>query len=89
MSTASDYVLGTHQVEITRLGLQHQVWRPYVLDAWSRAGMSRGSKVVDFGGPPAVRYESAAAKQMTPRTMHSAPATRLHPMRSLSSRLPK
>jgi hypothetical protein len=34
-------------------------------------------------------YESVAAKQMTPRTMHSAPATRLQPMRSLSNRLPK
>src|SRR6202453_5155250 len=53
MSSARDYVLGTHQAEITRLGLQHQVWRPYVLDAWARAGMTRGSNVIDFGAGPA------------------------------------
>jgi hypothetical protein len=52
MSSARDYVLGTHQAEIDRLGLQHQVWRPHMLDAWSRAGMTRGSKVIDFGAGP-------------------------------------
>jgi ubiquinone/menaquinone biosynthesis C-methylase UbiE len=52
MPIARDYVLGTHQAEINRLGLQHQVWRPYVLDAWNRAGMTRGSKVIDFGAGP-------------------------------------
>jgi SAM-dependent methyltransferase len=60
MSTASDYVLGTHQAEITRLGLQHQVWRPYVLDAWSRAGMTRGSKVIDLGAGPGHATADAA-----------------------------
>jgi ubiquinone/menaquinone biosynthesis C-methylase UbiE len=60
MPTAKDYVLGTHQAEITRLGLQHQVWRPYVLDAWSRAGMTRGSKVIDFGAGPGYATMDAA-----------------------------
>jgi SAM-dependent methyltransferase len=60
MSTATDYVLGTHQGEIDRLGLQHQVWRPHVLDAWSRAGMTRGSKVIDFGAGPGYATMDAA-----------------------------
>ena len=49
MTLDSDYVLGTHDEEIARLGIQHQVWRPHMLDAWARAGMTRGSRVVDFG----------------------------------------
>ena len=60
MPTASDYVLGTHQAEITRLGLQHHVWRRYVLDAWSRAGMTPGSKVIDFGAGPGYAMMDAA-----------------------------
>src|ERR1700685_1425157 len=43
----NDYVLGTHDGEISRLGLQHRVWRPHMLDAWMRAGMTTGSRVVD------------------------------------------
>jgi SAM-dependent methyltransferase len=60
MSIARDYVLGTHQAEIDRLGLQHQVWRPQILDAWSRAGMTRGSKVIDFGAGPGYATMDAA-----------------------------
>lgn len=47
-----DYLLGTHDVEIQRLGLQHRVWRPWVLDAWRRAGITLGSRVVDAGAGP-------------------------------------
>jgi SAM-dependent methyltransferase len=47
-----DYVLGTHDDEITRLGLQHRVWRPRVLDAWRRAGFSVGQSLVDVGSGP-------------------------------------
>jgi ubiquinone/menaquinone biosynthesis C-methylase UbiE len=57
---SSDYILGTHRAEIARLGLQHQVWRPYVLDAWSRAGMTRGSNVIDFGAGPGYATMDAA-----------------------------
>jgi SAM-dependent methyltransferase len=52
MTHDTDYVLGTHNEEIARLALQHQVWRPHMLDAWARAGMTRGSRVVDFGAGP-------------------------------------
>ena len=47
-----DYVLGTHDAEIERLGLQHRVWRPYALDAWRRAGITVGQRVIDFGAGP-------------------------------------
>ena len=48
----SDYILGTHDEEVARLGLQHRVWRTVALDCWSRAGITAGSKVVDVGAGP-------------------------------------
>ncbi len=47
-----DYVLGTHDAEIERLGLQHLVWRPMAIAAWRRAGITRGSRVLDIGAGP-------------------------------------
>lgn len=47
-----DYVLGTHDEEIARLGLQHRVWRPTVLACWQRVGITVGSKVLDVGAGP-------------------------------------
>ena len=31
-SKERDYVLGTHDQELERLGVQHRAWRPVVLD---------------------------------------------------------
>jgi SAM-dependent methyltransferase len=47
-----DYVLGTHDEEVERLGLQHRVWRPQMLDAFRRAGIGPGASVVDVGAGP-------------------------------------
>lgn len=47
-----DYVLGTHSEELARLGLQHRVWRPVVLDCWQRAGITVGKHVLDVGAGP-------------------------------------
>ena len=47
-----DYVLGTEDDEVARLGLQHRVWRPRMLDAWARAGINEGQTVIDVGCGP-------------------------------------
>lgn len=52
MATDRDYILGTHEEEISRLGLQHDVWRPVVLDCWKRAGITAGKRVLDIGAGP-------------------------------------
>lgn len=52
MTQERDYVLGTHDEEIERLGLQHRVWRPRALDAWRRAGFTVGQTLLDIGSGP-------------------------------------
>ena len=52
MTTEKDYVLGTHDDEVARLGLQNAVWRPRATDAWGRAGITAGQIVVDLGCGP-------------------------------------
>jgi SAM-dependent methyltransferase len=52
MSGERDYVLGTHDKEVERLGLQHRVWRERALDAWHRAGFRAGQTIIDVGCGP-------------------------------------
>jgi SAM-dependent methyltransferase len=52
MAADRDYVLGTHEEELSRLGLQHRVWRSVVLDCWQRAGITVGKRVLDLGAGP-------------------------------------
>ena len=52
MISAKDYVLGTHDEEIARLGLQHRAWQPCVLAAWRSAGIGVGQTVLDVGCGP-------------------------------------
>src|SRR5881394_1878668 len=51
-SKERDYVLGTHDEELERLGVQHRAWRPVVLDCWKAAGVTSGSRVLDVGAGP-------------------------------------
>ena len=52
MAAERDYVLGTHEEELARLGVQHRDWRPVVLDCWQRAGITVGKRVLDVGAGP-------------------------------------
>lgn len=52
MTADRDYMLGTHDDENARLGLQHRVWRPRCLDAWRRAGFTVGQTLLDIGCGP-------------------------------------
>jgi SAM-dependent methyltransferase len=52
VSDDRDYVLGTHDEELERLGLQHRVWRPHVLECWAKAGVTVAKKVIDVGAGP-------------------------------------
>lgn len=52
MPEGDDYVLGTHDDELLRLGLQHRVWRPVVSACWQRAGITAGKRVLDVGAGP-------------------------------------
>ena len=47
-----DYIFGTADEELRRLGLQHAVWRPRATDAWRRAGFTAGSHIIDVGCGP-------------------------------------
>ena len=52
VASRQEYLLGTHDEEIARLGLQHRVWRPQVLACWRRAPITTGSRVLDVGAGP-------------------------------------
>lgn len=52
MSLQTEYVLGTHDEEIARLGVQHYAWRPHALAGWERAAVRSRQTVLDVGCGP-------------------------------------
>ncbi|CAN5723405.1 hypothetical protein BH23GEM8_BH23GEM8_11940 [soil metagenome] len=57
---ANEYVLGTHRVELLRLGFQHQVWAPFTSSLWQRAGFGPGQRILDLGcGPGYASFDLA------------------------------
>ena len=52
MSEEKSYVIGTHDAEVERLGVQHRVWRASVLDFWRQGGLTTGQTVLDIGAGP-------------------------------------
>jgi SAM-dependent methyltransferase len=47
-----DYVLGTRDDEIARLGVQHSVWRGEMLEGFRLAGFDAGQTILDVGAGP-------------------------------------
>jgi SAM-dependent methyltransferase len=52
MTIDDEYVLGTHDEEIARLRLQHDVWRAHAQAAWQRAEFAPGQHIADIGSGP-------------------------------------
>jgi ubiquinone/menaquinone biosynthesis C-methylase UbiE len=47
-----DYILGTDQEELDRLGFQHRVWSEDAFSLWKKGGVRQGLKVLDLGSGP-------------------------------------
>lgn len=60
MSPPPEYVLGTHQAELDRLGFQHRLWADAAHAAWCQAGVRLGHRVLDVGcGPGFASFDLA------------------------------
>jgi SAM-dependent methyltransferase len=68
--TERDYILGTHDEEIARLGLQNGVWREHLLRGLDRAGIGPGVRVLEVGtGPGFVTLDLARRVGATGRVI--------------------
>ena len=57
-----DYVLGTRDDEVARLGVQHAVWRGEMLQGFGLAGFGAGQTILDVGAGPG--FASADLSQL-------------------------
>src|SRR6266568_3170857 len=61
IKTEREYVLGTDQDELIRLGFQHQLWLEHASSAWERAGFGPGQRLIDVGcGPGYATFDLSA-----------------------------
>ena len=59
-ATEREYVLGTNDAELARMGFQHQVWAEATAAAWERAGFRPGARILDVGcGPGHASFDLA------------------------------
>jgi ubiquinone/menaquinone biosynthesis C-methylase UbiE len=47
-----DYILGTEDQELKRLGVQHEVWSSEASEGWRLAGFKKGDTLLDLGCGP-------------------------------------
>lgn len=60
MNAADEYILGTDDLELQRLGEQHDAWRDEAFRAFERGGIGPGQTVLDLGcGPGSTSYDLA------------------------------
>lgn len=52
VADSREYVLGTHDAELARLGFQHQVWAEATAASWEHADFRRGDTLLDVGCGP-------------------------------------
>jgi ubiquinone/menaquinone biosynthesis C-methylase UbiE len=52
MKENNAYILGTEAEELTRLGIQHQIWASEAQRAWKAAGFTEGHTLLDLGCGP-------------------------------------
>jgi SAM-dependent methyltransferase len=59
-SGAGEYVLGTDAVELSRLGMQNQLWSDAAHQLWARAQIRLGMRILDVGcGPGYAAFDMA------------------------------
>lgn len=59
-SEEREYVLGTHDEELVRLGFQHRLWAEQAFALWERAGFAPGQTILDLGcGPGYASFDLA------------------------------
>ena len=57
MEDREPYILGTDEEELTRLKIQHNVWKSETVKGWALAKFKLGDVILDLGsGPGSVSY---------------------------------